>query len=229
MYHFTGKPGGELVPCFFVVEDQLVALGRQLRAARERKKLSLVQLSAISGVSKNHIAAAEGGANVSVGVLAKLALPLSLSKVELADLTLDLSVPRAEAVSLLLHRALENVREALVELEEPRRLQSSDDDRHERLAALINTLHSELERQSPSRERVRELMQPITEWTIGVREDPWDATFSSSEHPDPNRQQVVEEVPSSFLDGPFDRDTVEAPSRASQGHQQRPRRRSKQR
>lgn len=118
MYHFTGKAASSLLLSESVAKDAKDAatfedFGRQLREARERKGYNRATLAFLSGVSKNHIAAAELGANVTIGVLAKLAPHLDLGTLRLPHVQLDAEVPRAEVVAMHLARALREMQEAL--------------------------------------------------------------------------------------------------------------------
>lgn len=48
-------------------------LGSAIRAAREQRKLTQVELAARCGISRRHLAAIESGANLSFSVLAAIA------------------------------------------------------------------------------------------------------------------------------------------------------------
>jgi len=68
-------------------------LGESLRAARSQKKLTQAQLARVAGVSRRHLAAVEGGANVSVAVLLKLVKALEISELTIDAVTLHFSNP----------------------------------------------------------------------------------------------------------------------------------------
>jgi transcriptional regulator with XRE-family HTH domain len=115
MYHFSGKQ------CYRAGAQMSVrdfpGLGEQLRRARVGKGLSLEALAVLSGVSKNHIAAAEKGGNVSVKVLNKLAPHLGLVTISLSGVSLDIRPSKALVADLLIRRAIADLKQALDEVE----------------------------------------------------------------------------------------------------------------
>lgn len=63
-------------------------LGDTVREARIRKNLTQARLAKLAGVSRRHLAALEKGANVSVGILQRVATVLDLTEIHLGDLSL---------------------------------------------------------------------------------------------------------------------------------------------
>jgi transcriptional regulator with XRE-family HTH domain len=63
-------------------------LGDTVREARIRKNLTQARLAKLAGVSRRHLAALEKGANVSVGILQRVAAVLDLTEIHLGDLSL---------------------------------------------------------------------------------------------------------------------------------------------
>ena len=63
-------------------------LGETVREARIRKNLTQARLAKLAGVSRRHLAALEKGANVSVGILQRVAAVLELAEIQIGDLSL---------------------------------------------------------------------------------------------------------------------------------------------
>jgi transcriptional regulator with XRE-family HTH domain len=63
-------------------------LGQSVREARLKKGLTQARLAKMAGVSRRHLAALEKGANVSVGILQRVAAVLELKEIQIGDMQL---------------------------------------------------------------------------------------------------------------------------------------------
>jgi len=63
-------------------------LGQSVREARLKKGLTQARLAKMAGVSRRHLAALEKGANVSIGILQRVAAVLELREIPIGDLSL---------------------------------------------------------------------------------------------------------------------------------------------
>ncbi len=89
-------------------------LGESVREARLKKGFTQARLAKMAGVSRRHLAALEKGANVSVGILQRVATVLELTEIPLGDLSLRRSESE-HAVNLPL--LTETIREARADAE----------------------------------------------------------------------------------------------------------------
>jgi HTH-type transcriptional regulator/antitoxin HipB len=89
-------------------------LGDTVREARIRKGLTQARLAKLAGVSRRHLAALEKGANVSVGILQRVAGVLELTEIPLGDLSLR-ATDKDRGVNMPL--LTDTIREARVEAE----------------------------------------------------------------------------------------------------------------
>ena len=76
-------------------------LGETIREARLEKGLTQARLAKMAGVSRRHLAALEKGANVSVGILQRVAAVLDLEEIQLGSLSLRATEKRPLNVPLL--------------------------------------------------------------------------------------------------------------------------------
>lgn len=76
-------------------------LGESIKEARIRKGLTQARLAKMAGVSRRHLAALEKGANVSVGILQRVAAVLELSEIQLGGVALKASEAPRVNVPLL--------------------------------------------------------------------------------------------------------------------------------
>src|SRR5215211_6059022 len=70
------------------VTYKFLMLGEAIKEARIRKGLTQARLAKMAGVSRRHLAALEKGANVSVGILQRVATVLELAEIQLGSLSL---------------------------------------------------------------------------------------------------------------------------------------------
>lgn len=63
-------------------------LGQSVREARLKKGLTQARLAKMAGVSRRHLAALEKGANVSVGILQRVAAVLELKEIPIGEISL---------------------------------------------------------------------------------------------------------------------------------------------
>jgi transcriptional regulator with XRE-family HTH domain len=63
-------------------------LGQSVREARLKKGLTQARLAKMAGVSRRHLAALEKGANISIGILQRVAAVLELKEISIGDLSL---------------------------------------------------------------------------------------------------------------------------------------------
>ena len=89
-------------------------LGESVREARLKKGFTQARLAKMAGVSRRHLAALEKGANVSVGILQRVATVLELTEIPLGDLSLR-RTESEHAVNLPL--LTETIREARADAE----------------------------------------------------------------------------------------------------------------
>ncbi|HJQ36265.1 MAG TPA: helix-turn-helix domain-containing protein, partial [Thermoanaerobaculia bacterium] len=73
-------------------------LGESVREARLKKGFTQARLAKMAGVSRRHLAALEKGANVSVGILQRVAAVLELTEIQLGGVALK--SPEAPKVNL---------------------------------------------------------------------------------------------------------------------------------
>ena len=88
-------------------------LGKTVREARIRKRLTQAKLAKLAGVSRRHLAALEKGANVSVNILQRVAAVLELTEITIGDLSLRAAEERQVNLPLL----TDTIREARAEAE----------------------------------------------------------------------------------------------------------------
>lgn len=90
-------------------------LGDTVREARIKKGLTQARLAKLAGVSRRHLAALEKGANVSIGILQRVATVLDLNEIHLHDLSLRSGERERSTVNMPL--LTDTIREALAEAE----------------------------------------------------------------------------------------------------------------
>jgi transcriptional regulator with XRE-family HTH domain len=73
-------------------------VGAAIRTRRVEKGLTQAALARQAGISKRHVVGVEGGANVSVAVLLRLAATLDITELRVGSLTLDLSTSVASSI-----------------------------------------------------------------------------------------------------------------------------------
>jgi transcriptional regulator with XRE-family HTH domain len=125
MYHFSGvseedalASAAELMRVPKTKRDPaevalLLDLGARFRLARERKRLTLAQLAVLAGVSKNHIAAFEKGANISITHVARLIPHLDIATLNIGGVSIGIAPPVANEVRRHARAALREIIEVL--------------------------------------------------------------------------------------------------------------------
>jgi len=110
-------------------------LGETVREARIRKGFTQARLAKLAGVSRRHLAALEKGANISVGILHRVATVLDVTELQLGDLSLrnddsDLSVNMPLLTDTIREARVEAERAQVILARAEHLLGSRDGDRH---------------------------------------------------------------------------------------------------